>query len=161
MEYNAIIKVRADRLNLPLATLFARQFSAFRALVIDAPSDVSGVFLRIVKDGTEFRDYAAVMLPKNPQDWRVTIPAAALVDTGTFVYELHAEFEDGEKTALGRGTCVVQTFSQGGAAPQANTPVVVAKMPTRNGGWVNCWAVMDDAGEYTYDFEQINGEEEA
>ena len=159
MNHNAIIKVRADRLNLPLTTLFARQFSAFRALIVGAPSDVSNVFLRIVRNGTEFRDYAAVLLPENPQDWRVTIPAAALVDSGAFVYELHGEIEDGEKTALGRGTCNVQPFSQGGAAPQANTPVVVAKMPTRSGGWVNCWAVMDETGEYTYDFEQINEEE--
>lgn len=159
MNYNAIIKIRANRLNFPLTTLFARQFAAFRALIKDAPGDVSGVFLRIIRNGTEFRDYAAVLLPENPQDWRVTIPAAALADTGTFEYEIHAEFEDSEKTALGRGSCVVQPFSQGGAAPQTNQPVVVAKMPTRNGGWVNCWAVMDSTGEYTYDFEQIEGEE--
>lgn len=154
MNYNATIPVRIDRLNYPLTTLFARQFGAFRIKAANVPGDTSAVFLRLVSgDGTSFSDFPGVLTPGG--DWRVVIPAFSITQTGDFQYELHGETEDG-KVALGRGRCVVQPFTPGEAAPTAGTPVTFAKMPTRDGGWVQCVAVMDETGEYTYEFQRIS-----
>lgn len=161
--YNATITANVERLNFPLATMFARQYAAFRVLITNVPCDLSGVFLRLFNvGGTAFQDFAAVMVPANerPDSWRVTIPATTLADYGRRTFEVHAELEDGDKTAIGRGHCVVFPFSQGGAAPEPGTPISVAKMPTRDGGFVNCWATMDGTGEYTYEFEKVADDSE-
>ena len=157
---NAKIKVQVNRLNFPLQTLFARQFSAYRLKATGIPGDASGVFLRIVSaDGQSFRDFPGVSLAV-PGEWRVTVPALAFDATGDFLYELHG-MQDGDAVALGRGRCVVQPFTPGDAAPSPGTPVTFAKMPTRDGGWVNCVAVMDETGEYTYEFERISEDGES
>ena len=156
--YNATITANVERLNFPLATMFARQYAAFRVLITNVPCDLSGVFLRLFNiGGAAFQDFAAVMVPANerPDSWRVTIPATVFAATGRRCFEIHAELEDGDKTAIGRGDCIVEPFSMGGAAPSANEPFVVAKMPMRGGGYVNCWATMDETGEYTYEFEKV------
>ena len=159
MFENAIIHVNVARLNWPLDTLNARKLAAFRARIVNVPDDMSGVFLRIIATDGSFKDYAAVRLP-HLSAWRVTVPAAAFDAVGRFDYELHAESDDGEPVALGRGVCDVRPFTAGGIAPRANEPFVCAKMPTKNGGWVNCWATMDETGEYTYEFERVNQSEE-
>lgn len=159
---NAKIKVQVNRLNFPLPTLFARQFSAYRATLENVPADVSGVFLRLVKaDNVAFNDFPGVPLATSSSAWRVAVPAVSFLETGSFFYELHGENEDGEKVALGRGQFCVQPFSSGGVAPKPGTPVTTVKMPTKDGGWVNCYVVMDDAGEYTYEFERISEDGES
>ena len=151
---NAQIGIDIARLNFPLRTLYARQHGTFRAAIVNVPGDLLGVFLRVLSaDGSSYRDFAAVPSPE-PTRWLVTIPAFALAEVGPVFYEIHAE-GDGEKYALGRGTVAVSPFSAGGEAPSPGTPVQVAQMPTKDGGWVNCVAVMDETGEYTYEFERI------
>lgn len=151
---NAQIGIDIARLNFPLRTLYARQHGTFRAAIVNIPGDLVGVFLRVLSaDGSSYRDCAAVPTA-DPTRWLVTIPALTLAEVGTVTYEIHAE-SDGEKYALGRGTAAVLPFTAGGAAPAPGTPVQVAQMPTKDGGWVNCVAVMDETGEYTYEFERI------
>ena len=163
---NARIDINVQRLNFPLKSLFARQFASFRAIVTNVPGDYSGVFLRLFSaDLSSFTDYPAAIAPttNTPQpttlNWKLCIPSLAFHTAGTHTYELHAEAEDGDKAALGRGVCTVLPFSQGGAAPAAGTPISVAKMPTRDGGFVNCWATVDETGEYTYEFEKVEEDE--
>jgi hypothetical protein len=151
---NAEIGIDITRLNFPLRTLYARRLCAFRASLNNIPGDLVGVFLRILSaDGSSYRDFAAVPSP-DPTRWLVTIPAFALAEVGPVFYEIHAE-ADSEKYALGRGTVAVNPFTAGGEAPAPGTPIQVAQMPTKDGGWVNCIAVMDETGEYTYEFERI------
>ena len=151
---HAEIEIDITRLNFPLRTLYARQHGTFRAAIVNAPGDLSGVFLRVLSaDGSSYRDFAAVPSPE-PTRWLVTIPAFALAEVGSVTYEIHAD-ADGEKYALGRGTVAVSPFTAGGESPSFGTPVQVAQMPTKDGGWVNCVAVMDETGEYTYEFERI------
>ena len=151
---NAEIGVDITRLNFPLRTLYARQHGTFRAVIVNTPGDLLGVFVRVLSsDGSSYRDFAAVATA-DPTRWLVTIPAFALAEVGGVFYEIHAE-ADGEKCALGRGTVAVSPFTAGGEAPAPGTPVQVAQMPTKDGGWVNCVAVMDETGEYTYEFERI------
>lgn len=154
---NAIIKVNVQRLNFPLATLFARRYSAFRFVITNVPADLSGVFIRIFSgDESSFNDYPAIMALYG--NWCFSLPCLAFSDTGYFIYEIHAENDKGEKVALGRGVVNVKPFSAGGAAGSVGTPVVVAKMPTKDGKWVNCWATMDETGEYVYEFEKLEVE---
>lgn len=151
---NTEIKVDVSRLNCPVRTLFARQYAVYRVRIVDVPGDFLGVFLRLVSnDGASYRDFAAVATPDSGC-WKCTVPAFALSEAGNFTYEIHAEL-DGEKAALGRGMVCVMPFTCGGGAPAVDKPVTVAQMPTRDGGWVNCVAVMDETGEYTYSFERI------
>jgi hypothetical protein len=151
---NAEIKVDITRLNYPLKTLYTRQHSAYRICACNVPGDLLGVFLRLISaDGASFQDFTAIPT-EDPTRWMCTIPAFAVPDAGFFTYELHAD-ADGEKTALGRGTISASPFTAGGVAPAVGEAVVVAKMPTKDGGWVNCWATMDETGEYTYEFERI------
>lgn len=164
MDYfhNAEIAVKPTRLNFPLKTLWARQYASFRAIITGVPKDLSAVFLRIVSsDNTSYSDFSAIMLPEQPNAWRVSIPAVSLVNTGSFIYELHGTTDDEQKAALGRGTITVQPFTAGDSAATIDTPVVVAQLPTRDGNWVNCWATMDSTGEYTYDIEPVTSDEEA
>ena len=154
---NAIVKVNVRRLNFPLPTLFARQFSAFRGEIANVPADLSGVFVRLFSaDGASFSDFPATLSPCG--DWRFSFSCVTFPRTGCFQYELHSENEEGEKVALGRGTLEVRPFSAGGSAPSVGEPVVVAKMPTKDGKWVNCWATMDETGEYVYEFEKLEVE---
>jgi hypothetical protein len=154
MNYNATVFVRIDRLNWPVASLFARQFGAFRLKVVGVPGDVAKVFLRLVSaDGASFRDFGGVALAQ-PGEWRIVIPDVALETAGDFRYELHGESGDGN-VALGRGRCEVLPFTAGGEAPAPGAPVTFAKMPTVDGGWVHCVAVMDETGEYTYEFKRV------
>lgn len=155
---NARIQTNVARLNVPLMTLFARQHSAFRAVVANVPDDLCGVFLRIVSAAGSFTDFSAVRR-RAPGEWRVSVPSFAFADAGTVAYEIHAEDECGECVALGSGVAVVCPFTSGGAAPAPGTPVAVAKMPVKGGGWVNCVAVMDETGEYTYEFEKVPAED--
>lgn len=155
---NAIIKVNIARLNWPTDTLNVRRLAAFRARIVGVPDDMSGVFLRLFAHDGSFNDYAAVRLPSIGA-WRINVPAAAFMEVGRFDYEIHAENDEGEPVALGRGVCDVRTFTAGGIAPAANVPFVCAKMPVKGGGWVNCWATMDETGEYTYEFEKVTSNE--
>jgi len=155
---NARILTNVARLNVPLQTLFARQHSAFRAVVANVPDDLFGVFLRIVSAAGSFSDFPAVRLPASGE-WRVSVPAAAFAKADTVAYEIHAEDDCGECVSLGSGVAVVGPFTSGGVAPAPGTPLTVAKMPVKGGGWVNCVAVMDETGEYTYEFEKVSSED--
>lgn len=155
---NATINIDLSRLHRPLETVQARQYSVCRLILKDVPGELGGVFLRVLAaDGSSYRDYAAVPT-SDPDVWSVCVPALSFRETGTFIYELHAEADEGGKVALGRGYLEVRAFSEGGVAPVAGTKVSAGRLPTRDGGWVNCWAVMDETGEYTYEFERIDNE---
>ena len=155
---NALVKVNIARLNWPTDTLNVRRLAAFRALIVDVPADVSGLFLRLIARNGSFTDYPAVCCPDLGK-WRITVPAAAFMEVGRIDYEIHAEADDGEPVALGRGVCDVRPFTAGSIAPAANVPFICAKMPVKGGGWVNCWATMDETGEYTYEFEDVTPSE--
>ena len=157
---NATIPIDVQRLDLPLKPLFVRQFAAFRALVTNVPVDYSGVFIRLFsEDLSSFTDYPATLVPCS-LSWKLAIPSLSFPTVGTFTYELHAVTEDGDSAALGRGVYTVKAFSQqpisqGGDKDSPGTPISVARMPTRDGGYVNCWAVADETGEYTFEFEKV------
>lgn len=129
---NAVIQVDAKNLAKPLTTVQARFASSLRLKIVHAPQDVSDVFVRLFRAGTD----AYFDCPANQDgnaDWDCYAIGTCFPTVGDADYEIHGTDAEGNPTSLGAGRLVVAPFSVNGENVPQGTEITVARIVDTEG----------------------------
>lgn len=153
-QYNAIIDLNPCRLGYLRSPWSARQHSSFVARMLNAPDDVTDVFVRIFKPNNGgFFDIPATQ--NGNGDWTARVIGTCFPAVGDGWYEVHGTDADGNPTSLGKGKCKVYPFSIGGNAILPGAPLSVATLPDETGALHQIVAVQL-GDEWTYKVLKAN-----
>ena len=149
---NLIVDCRVYNLRAMPPAMQARQGASFVVLVLNAPDDITDVYIRVSSGGgTAYADFPCWATPNG--DWRGRILGTAFPNVGTEWYEIRARDADGGTTALGRGKCVVDVFSASDYEPPPDGKPherVIQTLLDETGAKHPIVAVQDEYGEWTY-----------
>lgn len=151
-QVNLIVDCRVDNLRAMPPAMQARQGASFVALILNAPDDITDVYLRVSSNGgSSYLDFPCWATPNG--DWRGRILGTAFPNVSAAEwYEIRARDADGNTTALGRGKCVVDAFSASDYEPPGGNPQerVIQTLLDETGAKHPIVAVQDELGEWTY-----------
>lgn len=133
-QINADVSCDVSRLDFPLRPFKARAGHNFVARFRRVPADVTGLFVRVFKEGGAYFDVTGHEHPDGR--WTARIPAACFPMPGETKYEVHATAADGQPAAIGEGLLVVAPFSTTTNPIEPGTVQEVAQLPCAGGGFV-------------------------
>lgn len=137
--YNAIIELRPDRLNFPLAPWYAAQLASFHVLMRGVPDDVTGLEIHVGVPG-ESSHFVVPCVMHADGTWSACAVPGVFPDAGQTQYEVVAFDAGGHETFLGSGVVTIAARESGN--------VVVATASDENGGTHTLTAIYID-GEWT------------
>lgn len=112
--YNQTIELQPDRLNCHLAKMNARQLHSFTARLVNVPTDVTSVVLRVFRPALGGFYDIPVSLRPNGSTGIAYVIGTCFPEVGEAKYEVHAYDAHGNATALGVGLLSVDPFSATG-----------------------------------------------
>lgn len=124
-QVNQVIQLSPERLDRTLATIHARQLHSFVALVVNIPTDVTSVVLRLFK--TDRVSHYDIPVNRRPNGTGLAYAiGTCFPDVGASFYEIHAYDARGNMTALGEGEVLIDRFSASGEplTPGVSRPVM-------------------------------------
>jgi len=136
---NAIIKVRPERLNFPLAPWYAAQLGAFHFALCGVPADVTGVEIHVGVPGDTSHYVVPCVLHADGR-WTGSASPGVFPDAGNTKYEVVAFDAAGNGVYLGEGVVAI--------LPRVSGNEVVATATDENGGTHKLVAIYLD-GEWT------------
>lgn len=156
---NAIIRLDVGNLNIPTETIKARFASSFTAKLVNAPMEVSGLFLRIFKTDKESYFDCPASQDSNG-DWSCYIIGTCFPAAGESFYEVHATDDVGNPTSLGSGKLIVQPFTAGNTPLPAGSVISVATLPDGTGALHQVVAVnigTADKPDWSWQVRSVDG----
>lgn len=141
--HNLTIELSPDRLNRRLEKMNARQLHSFTARLVQVPTDVTSVVLRVFRPVLGGFYDIPVSLRPNGSTGIAYVIGTCFPEVGEAKYEVHAYDARGNQTALGVGRLSVDPFSATGEPLRPGEERPVMTIQDRSGATHTITAVWD------------------